>query len=61
MAEAVNHTIHPVMADTLSQPIVNLEEKTNREAKIEPVIELEDDGFAIGHSEKFVGTQPLWI
>jgi hypothetical protein len=55
MAEQINPSIHPVLADTLSQPIVNLEEKTNRVAKIEPVIELEDDGFAIGHSEKFVG------
>jgi hypothetical protein len=55
MAEEANPTIHPVMADTLSQPIVHLDEKTNNEAKIEPLIETEDDGFAIGHSEKFVG------
>jgi hypothetical protein len=53
MAEQINPSIHPVMADTLSQTSVQLDEKTNREAKIEPVIETEDDGFAIGHCEKF--------
>jgi hypothetical protein len=42
------------MADILSQPNVHPDEKTNKEAKFEPVIEAEDDGFAIGHSGKFV-------
>jgi hypothetical protein len=55
MVEQINPSIHPVMADTLSQSSVQPDETTNKEAKIEPVIETEDDGFAIGHSEKFVG------
>jgi hypothetical protein len=43
------------MVDTLSQPSVQLDEKTNREAKIEPVIETEDDGFAIDYCKKLAG------
>jgi hypothetical protein len=54
MTEQINSGIHPVMADTLSHPIGQPEEKTYG-AKIQPVIEPEDDGFAIGHSEKLIG------
>jgi hypothetical protein len=57
MAEQINTSkFHPSCYGGHIEPAQSAAGRENQYgSKIEPVIETEDDGFAIGHSEKFVG------
>jgi hypothetical protein len=61
MAKQINTSIHSVMADTLSQPSVQPDEKTNRKQKLSLSLKPKMMGLLLATLKSLLETRPLWI